>query len=138
MGGWAQSIMVVTPSGRALPCHAAQTLPGLVFDNVRDRPLADIWRRGAAFEAFRGADWMKEPCRTCDRREIDFGGCRCQAFAVTGDAAAADPACHLSPHHTRFASFAEMESGIAPPPFVYRRMRGAEASVDIEMAKSAV
>jgi len=138
MGGWAQSIMVVTPSGRALPCHAAQTLPGLVFDNVRDRPLADIWRRGAAFEAFRGTSWMKEPCRTCDRREIDFGGCRCQAFAVTGDAAVADPACHLSPHHTRFASFAEAESEVAPPPFVYRRMRGADAAADVETAKSAV
>ena len=67
---------------------------------------------------------MKEPCRTCDRREIDFGGCRCQAFAVTGDAAAADPACHLSPDHGRFAAFAEVESHVPPPPFVYRRMGG--------------
>ena len=122
MGGWAQSIVVVTPSGRALPCHAAQTLPGLAFDNVRERALADIWRRGAAFEAFRGTSWMKEPCRACERREIDFGGCRCQAFAVAGDAAAADPACHLSPDHRRFASLAEVESHVAPPPFVYRRM----------------
>jgi pyrroloquinoline quinone biosynthesis protein E len=129
MGGWGQSILVVTPSGRVLPCHAAQTLPGLVFDNVRERALADIWRRGAAFEAFRGVSWMKEPCRTCDRREIDFGGCRCQAFAVTGDAAAADPACHLSPAHARFASFAEVESHVAPPPFFYRRM-GAQGSAD--------
>jgi pyrroloquinoline quinone biosynthesis protein E len=125
MGGWARSIVVVTPSGRVLPCHAAQTLPGLVFDNVRERGLADIWRHGAAFEAFRGTSWMMEPCRSCDRREIDFGGCRCQAFAVTGDAALADPACHLSPDHARFASFAEVESHVAPPPFVYRRMGGA-------------
>ena len=125
MGGWARSIVVVTPSGQVLPCHAAQTLPGLVFDSVRDRPLVDIWRKGAAFEAFRGEDWMKEPCRTCERREIDFGGCRCQAFAVTGDAAAADPACHLSAHHERFAALAETESQVAPPAFVYRRMRGA-------------
>ncbi len=124
MGGWARSIIVVTPSGLALPCHAAQTLPGLTFDNVRERPLADIWRHGAAFEAFRGTGWMKEPCRTCDRREIDFGGCRCQAFAVTRDAAAADPACHFSPDHGRFASLAEMESHVAPPRFVYRRMAG--------------
>jgi len=131
MGGWARSIVVVTPSGRALPCHAAQTLPGLAFDNVRERALADIWRRGAAFEAFRGVSWMKEPCRTCERREIDFGGCRCQAFAVTGDAAAADPACHLSPDHGRFASLAEVESHVAPPPFVYRRM-AAPASSDPE------
>jgi PqqA peptide cyclase len=128
MGGWAQSIVMLTPSGRVLPCHAAQTLPGLVFDNVRDRALADIWRHGAAFEAFRGTDWMKEPCRTCDRRKIDFGGCRCQAFAVTGDAAAADPACHLSPHHARFAAFAETDSSEAPPPFVYRRLGGAKAT----------
>ena len=126
MGGWAQSIVVVTPSGRVLPCHAAQTLPGLTFDHVRERSLADIWRHGAAFEAFRGESWMKEPCRTCERREIDFGGCRCQAFAVTGDAAAADPACHLSPDHGRFAALAAVESHLPPPPFVYRRMRGAE------------
>ena len=131
MGGWAQSIVVVTPSGRVLPCHAAQTLPGLAFDNVRERALADIWRQGAAFEAFRGTSWMKEPCRTCDRREIDFGGCRCQAFAATGDAAAADPACHLSPGHARFASLAQAESRVAPPPFVYRRM-GGPGSLDAD------
>jgi PqqA peptide cyclase len=125
MGGWAQSVIMVTPSGRVLPCHAAQTLPGLAFDNVRERDLADIWRHGSAFEAFRGTDWMKEPCRSCDRRDIDFGGCRCQAFAVTGDAAMADPACHLSPDHARFAAFAEVESHVAPPAFVYRRMTGA-------------
>jgi pyrroloquinoline quinone biosynthesis protein E len=125
-GGWGRSIVVVTPSGRVLPCHAAQTLPGLTFDNVRNRPLADIWRHGSAFEAFRGVGWMKEPCRSCDRREIDFGGCRCQAFAVTGDAAATDPACHLSPAHARFAALAEAESHKPPPPFVYRRMGGAE------------
>ena len=125
MGGWGRSIVVVTPSGRVLPCHAAQTLPGLVFDNLRERALADIWRHGAAFEAFRGEAWMKAPCRSCDRRAVDFGGCRCQAFAVAGDASMADPACHLSPDHERFASYAETESQVAPPPFVYRRMQGA-------------
>jgi len=125
MGGWAKSIVVVTPSGRVLPCHAAQTLPGLQFDNARDGALADIWRYGSAFEAYRGESWMKEPCRTCERRTIDFGGCRCQAFAVTGDATAADPACHLSPDHDRFAAFARVESHVAPPPFVYRRMAAA-------------
>ncbi len=126
-GGWGRSIIAVTPSGKALPCHAAQTLPGLVFDNVRERPLGDIWRNGAAFNAFRGTDWMQEPCRSCDRREIDFGGCRCQAFAVTGDAAATDPACHLSPEHARFAAFAEVESHTPAPDFVYRRLGGAAA-----------
>jgi pyrroloquinoline quinone biosynthesis protein E len=125
-GGWGRSIVAVTPSGRVLPCHAAQTLPGLSFDNVRDRPLAEIWRHGSAFEAFRGVGWMKEPCRSCDRREKDFGGCRCQAFATTGDASATDPACHLSPDHARFAAIAEAESHQPAPDFVYRRMGGAE------------
>ncbi|MGE4172905.1 MAG: pyrroloquinoline quinone biosynthesis protein PqqE [Methylocystis sp.] len=127
-GGWGRSIMAVTPSGKALPCHAAQTLPGLSFDNVRDAPLAEIWRNGAAFNAFRGTEWMKEPCRSCDRREIDFGGCRCQAFAIAGDAAATDPACHLSPDHARFAAYAEVESRAPAPDFVYRRYGGAAAA----------
>jgi PqqA peptide cyclase len=122
MGGWARSIIAVTPSGVALPCQPAPTLPGLTFDNVRDRPFAEIWREGQAFQAFRGEDWMKEPCRTCDRRKVDFGGCRCQAFAVTGDPASTDPACHLSEHHERFAALAEHEAALPPPPFVYRRM----------------
>jgi pyrroloquinoline quinone biosynthesis protein E len=124
-GGWGKSIIAVTPSGKALPCHAAQTLPGLVFDNVRDKPLGDIWRDGAAFNAYRGTGWMKEPCSSCDRREIDYGGCRCQAFALSGDPAATDPACQLSPDHTRFAAFAETESRAPAPAFVYRRYGGA-------------
>jgi PqqA peptide cyclase len=125
-GGWGRSIVVVTPSGKALPCHAAQTLPGLVFDDVRKRDLADIWRNGAAFNAFRGTEWMKEPCVSCDRREIDLGGCRCQAMAVAGDPAATDPACHLSPDHARFAALAETEAHVAPPAFIYRRMGGVK------------
>jgi pyrroloquinoline quinone biosynthesis protein E len=125
-GGWGRSIIAVTPSGKALPCHAAQTLPGLKFDNVRERPLADIWRNGEAFNAYRGVSWMKEPCQSCDRREIDYGGCRCQAFAMTGDATATDPACGLSPAHEAFAAIAERESRQPAPPFVYRRFGGAE------------
>ena len=128
MGGWGRSIVAVTPSGSALPCQPAPTLPGLTFDNVRDRPFAEIWREGPAFQAFRGEDWMKEPCRACDRRKIDFGGCRCQAFAFTGDAAATDPACHLSPHHDTFAERAEQEAALPPQPFEYRRMRGLPVS----------
>jgi pyrroloquinoline quinone biosynthesis protein E len=130
-GGWGRSIITMTPSGNALPCHAAQTLPNLTFDNVRERPLAEIWRDGAAFNAFRGTEWMKEPCRSCERREIDFGGCRCQAFAVTGDARATDPACHLSPDHVRFAAFAEVESREEPPEFIYRRLGGAPAREEL-------
>ena len=99
MGGWGRQNLNVTPSGKVLPCHAAESIPGLRFDNVRDRPLAEIWYRGAAFKAFRGTDWMPEPCRSCPRQAQDFGGCRCQAFALTGDARATDPACSLSPQH---------------------------------------
>lgn len=87
MGGWGRGIVNITPSGRVLPCHAAESLPGLEFDNVRDKPLSDIWLNGQAFQKYRGTEWMKEPCRPwCSRREVDFGGCRCQAFAMTGDA----------------------------------------------------
>jgi len=122
MGGWGRGIVNVTPSGRVLPCHAAESLPGLQFDNIRDRPLAEIWLNGQAFQKYRGTDWMKEPCRSCERREIDFGGCRCQAFALTGEAANTDPACSLSPLHTNWAAVAERESHAPPPPFVFRRM----------------
>ena len=82
-----------------LPCHAAHTLPGLTFDSVQSRSLADIWQTSAAFGAFRGEAWMPEPCRSCDLRTLDFGGCRCQAFHLTGNAAATDPVCPLSPDH---------------------------------------
>lgn len=124
-GGWGKSIIAVTPSGKALPCHAAQTLPGLIFDNVRDKHLGEIWREGVAFNAYRGTGWMKEPCRSCDRREIDYGGCRCQAMAISGDPAAVDPACELSPDHARFAAYAETESQAPSPAFTYRRYGGA-------------
>jgi pyrroloquinoline quinone biosynthesis protein E len=99
MDGWGRRFILVSPTGLALPCHAAHTLPGLVFDNVRDRSLAAIWESGPGFLAYRGEAWMPEPCRSCDRRGIDYGGCRCQAFHLTGDATATDPTCHLSPHH---------------------------------------
>ena len=127
MGGWGRSILVATPSGRILPCHAAQTLPGLSFDKVSQRPLAEIWRHGAAFEAYRGEAWMKEPCRSCERKSVDFGGCRCQAYAVSHDASAADPACQKSASHADFAALALAESQLPPPPFVYRRMGAAGA-----------
>ncbi|MEM8790536.1 MAG: pyrroloquinoline quinone biosynthesis protein PqqE [Pseudomonadota bacterium] len=101
MGGWGSTGLNIAPDGSVLPCHAAQTIPGLTFDNVRDRALADIWSNGAAFNAFRGTDWMKEPCRSCERREIDWGGCRCQAVALAGDARATDPICSRSPHNAK-------------------------------------
>jgi len=121
MGGWAKDILNITPEGKVLPCHAAETLP-LRFDNVRDRPLHEIWYDGEAFNRFRGYRWMKEPCASCERKEIDFGGCRCQAFAVTGDAANADPACSLSPHHEKLQSRATASASGTPPEFVYRRI----------------
>ena len=129
MGGWGRRFLNVTPSGRVLPCHAAETIPGLAFESVADRPLAEIWRSSPAFERFRGTDWMPEPCRSCARREIDWGGCRCQALALAGDAAATDPACELSPHHTALVGAAERESGAPAPDFRYRRMPASAAIV---------
>ena len=99
VGGWGRRSLNVTPAGKVLPCHAAEIIPGLEFWNVREHALAEIWNASPAFSAFRGFGWMEEPCRSCDRREQDFGGCRCQAFLITGSARAADPVCHLSPHH---------------------------------------
>jgi pyrroloquinoline quinone biosynthesis protein E len=99
MGGWGRRLLLIDPAGRALPCHAAGVIPGLRFDNVRDRSLEWIWHESAAFNKFRGEAWMAEPCRSCDRRAEDFGGCRCQAFLMTGDAAATDPVCSLAPRH---------------------------------------
>ena len=91
--------MLINPSGKVLPCHAAEVLPGLSFENVREKTLEWIWQESSSFRRFRGEDWMPEPCRSCDRRSEDFGGCRCQAFLLAGDAAATDPACSLAPSH---------------------------------------
>jgi PqqA peptide cyclase len=99
MGGWGRQLMLIDPAGKALPCHAAGVIPGMLFDNVCERSLEWIWRESAAFQKFRGESWMPEPCRSCDRRTEDFGGCRCQAFLLTGDASATDPACSLAPSH---------------------------------------
>jgi PqqA peptide cyclase len=97
MGGWGRKLMLITPSGEALPCHAAKVIPGLQFESVKDRSLREIWENSAAFQKFRGEAWMQEPCKSCDRRTQDFGGCRCQALLVAGDAAAVDPVCSLAP-----------------------------------------
>jgi pyrroloquinoline quinone biosynthesis protein E len=123
MGGWGRRFLNISPSGRVLPCHAAESISGLTFDNVRQRSLGEIWRHSAAFQAFRGTDWMPEPCRSCDRKEIDWGGCRCQAFALTGDAARTDPACALSADHDALVTIAEREADTVPGPFLYRRYR---------------
>lgn len=99
MGGWGTSGLNVAPDGYVLPCHAAQTIPHLKFERIQDKPIAEIWQDGAAFNAYRGTDWMSEPCQSCERKTIDFGGCRCQAMALLGDANATDPVCSKSPHH---------------------------------------
>jgi pyrroloquinoline quinone biosynthesis protein E len=104
-----------------LPCHAAETITGLEFSSVREHPLAWIWERDEAFNRFRGVDWMREPCRSCAFRDRDLGGCRCQAFALTGDAAATDPVCEFSPHHDEITALAEAESRTSEPRFIYRR-----------------
>jgi PqqA peptide cyclase len=100
MGGWGRRLMLINPSGKVLPCHAAEVLPGLSFENVREKTLSWIWQESSSFQRFRGEDWMPEPCRSCDRRTEDFGGCRCQAFLLTGDAMVTDPACSLAPVHS--------------------------------------
>ncbi len=127
MGGWAKRTMNITPTGKALPCHAAETIPNLDHWNVRDHSLTDIWTVSPAFNAFRGTDWMQEPCRSCERKDIDYGGCRCQALALTGDATQADPVCHLSPHHDKVAEvtavFADDDAPI--PDYTYRRLKAA-------------
>jgi pyrroloquinoline quinone biosynthesis protein E len=96
-GGWGKLYLVVAPDGSVLPCHGATQIPSLRFDNVREHSLEWIWRESTAFEMFRGDNWMKEPCRSCPRKAVDFGGCRCQAFALTGDASNTDPVCTLTP-----------------------------------------
>jgi len=120
MGGWARRFMVVAPDGHILPCHAATTIANLSFPNVRETSLAEAWFHAPAFARFRGTEWMREPCRSCDRREIDWGGCRCQALALAGDADAVDPACALSPLHENLVALAERESATDAPAFRYR------------------
>ena len=116
MGGWARRSVTVTPAGAVQPCPAAGSIPGLRFESVREHPLAWIWEHSAALNAFRGVDWMPAPCRTCERRHLDFGGCRCQAAALTGDAGRTDPACGWAPdHHLVEAAVAEAEHDAHSP-----------------------
>lgn len=124
MGGWGSTGLNVSPDGSVLPCHAAPSIPWMKFDNVRDRSLADIWNLSDAFNAFRGTEWMAEPCRSCERKSIDFGGCRCQAMALAGDARATDPVCSKSPLHARVVAAAEADAaGDDTAELIYRRMK---------------
>ena len=129
VGGWGRRSLNVTPAGKVLPCHAAEVIPNLEFWHVQDHSLADIWANSPAFQAFRGTAWMKDPCRSCERRDIDYGGCRCQAFMLTGDAAAADPVCHLSPHHADVIALAARHHDV---PYSYRlNPRKADSDVPL-------
>lgn len=122
MGGWGSRAINVTPSGKALPCHAAETIQELRFDNVNDKSLSEIWHASAAFQAFRDLDWMEEPCLSCSRKVTCRGGCRCQALALTGRVTATDPACSLSEFHDDLRRRAISESGAAREDFRYRRI----------------
>lgn len=145
MGGWGRRFLLVDPVGRVLPCHAATTIPDMTFASVSDQPLAEIWAGSPAFTTFRGTGWMAEPCRSCERREVDWGGCRCQALALTGDAANTDPACHKSPHHAEMVALATRESATAASttpvaadrPLTYRGTGKTRPNVKIENAMGA-
>jgi PqqA peptide cyclase len=131
MNGWGAVFLTIAPDGTALPCHAARELPGIQFPSVRQHDIAWIWNESPAFNRFRGFDWMKEPCRTCPERFKDFGGCRCQAYLLTGDAENADPVCDLSPHHDRVLAAIERAAKSSPPaseaPLVFRNTRSSRA-----------
>jgi PqqA peptide cyclase len=120
MNGWGSVFLSIAPDGLAMPCHNARDLPGLSLPNVTTSSLADIWRRSQAFNAYRGDGWMKAPCRSCDERHQDFGGCRCQAFLITGDATEADPVCSKSPHHPRVVQLVQQAPRGRTIPIVFR------------------
>lgn len=123
MGGWGRKVMLIKPNGDVLPCHAADVLPGLKFENAARNSLRAIWYESDAFQKYRGDQWMREPCRTCDRRTQDFAGCRCQAFLLANDATEADPVCSLSPHRPLVD---EILASVAQAP-----QSGASSSLDL-------
>jgi pyrroloquinoline quinone biosynthesis protein E len=129
MNGWGSIFLTIAPDGRALPCHAAATLPDIEFPNVKNNSIKSIWTDSYAFNKFRGFEWMEEPCRSCPEKEKDFGGCRCQAYMMTGDAAAADPVCDKSSHHEALqadvASIAKTSSH-KNEPLIFRTMRNSK------------
>jgi pyrroloquinoline quinone biosynthesis protein E len=121
MQGWGQRYLTVNPIGNVLPCPNATSIPALRFDNVRERPLAWIWNESAAFNAFRGTEWMPLPCQECPQREIDFGGCRCQAALLTGDDHATDPVCEFAPHRDVVDAILSTAEGATPGPWSPRQ-----------------
>jgi len=145
MNGLGSVFLTVTPDGTALPCHAARMLPGLTFPNVREHSLEYIWRESEAFNRYRGDEWMKEPCRSCPEKSKDFGGCRCQAYLLTGDAANTDPVCDLSPHHQLVtemvaranaplpaAAAAQPARAVQEKPLIFRDRRNSRALAGLD------
>jgi pyrroloquinoline quinone biosynthesis protein E len=131
MGGWGRQFFNITPSGKILPCHAAETITDLDFDSVRsNHSIAWIWQNSEAFNRYRGTGWMPEPCQSCEFKEQDYGGCRCQAFALTGNAANTDPACQLSPFHATIFKAAETEAAADQRRFIYRNFAGGTLEKD--------
>jgi pyrroloquinoline quinone biosynthesis protein E len=128
MGGWGRKLMLITPNGDALPCHAAKIIPGLPFANVKQSSLREIWENSEAFQKFRGETWMQDPCKTCDRRTLDFGGCRCQALLLAGDPAATDPVCSLSPNRPKIDAILA-PINVAPAPLGAGLASPAEAAL---------
>lgn len=120
MDGWGSRYFAVSPRGRVLPCHAAESITGMEFSSLREHTLEWIWQNDPAFNRFRGTDWMPEPCRSCSFKEKDLGGCRCQAFALTGDAAATDPVCEFSPRHQEVAALVAADTVPGRPRYIYR------------------
>ncbi len=129
MNGWGRVFMAIAPDGTALPCHSARTIPGLEFPRVDQHSLRHIWYESAAFNAFRGDAWMREPCRNCDERHRDFGGCRCQAQLLTGDARQADPVCSLSPHHGTIEQHITLARKPKEQPLVFRNDSNSRLSL---------
>ena len=129
MNGWGQVFLAIAPDGTALPCHAARQLAGLEFPNVRNHSIQWIWQESTAFNRFRGERWMKAPCRSCPERVRDFGGCRCQAYLLTGDPASADPVCSLAPAHGVVREVLEQaqhtHEALDPRTLVFRNPRNA-------------
>ncbi len=126
--GWGNRFMTIAPDGAVLPCLSAREIPGLNFPNVRDESLETIWLDSEVFNQFRGTDWLPEPCQSCERRDIDFGGCRCQAFLFTGDASRTDPVCYKAPDHGLVEEALRLPDG-TPPPFEYRTFKDATADI---------
>lgn len=125
MGGWGRQFFNISPSGHVLPCHAAETITDLTFDSLRDHTLEWIWHNSPAMNCFRGTDWMPEPCQSCEFKEIDFGGCRCQAYALAKDARATDPACAKSPLHAGVFQTAMREAANEEDDLIYRNFSTA-------------